>query len=119
MNKMRFMLQKQLPDDYLNQAKTKETNVVSLSEVFRIGQQAEKQQQITDGIDALIHGKVREQEQRLSGAEQSYNLVNRKGDATSQFFDEFSKMEGKVLQLDYDILLIKGETFKDKKHRPC
>ena len=85
---MRNLMQKQLSDEYLNQAKNKEKNAVLLSEVVRISQQTEKQQSVLDGIGGIIDGKIKEMEQRLSGAEQSYNLVNRKGDAASQFLND-------------------------------
>ena len=43
LGQMRNLMQKQLSDEYLNQAKNKEKNAVLLSEVVRISQQTEKQ----------------------------------------------------------------------------
>ena len=45
--------------------------------------------------------KIREMEARLAQQEQSYSLVNKKGDASAQFLnDVYQKMEHKLMQLE-------------------
>lgn len=88
LGQMRTMLQSKLSEDHLNQAKSKEKNAVLLNEVVRISQQSEKHNAALAGIGSMMDGKIKELEQRLSGAEQSYNLVNRKGDAATHFLNE-------------------------------
>jgi hypothetical protein len=64
-----------------------------------------------------MDNKIKELEQRLAGAEQSYNLVNRKGDAASSFLsDVYQKMEQKVMALEQNISLLKMETVKEKEN---
>ena len=49
-------------------------------------------------------------EQRLSQSEQNNQLVNRKGDAASQFLNEvFEKMEGKLMGLEQNVALMNAE----------
>ena len=65
----------------------------------------------------MVDGKIKELEQRLAGAEQSYNLVNRKGDAATHFLNEvFQKMEVKIMQLEQHVYLLKVDTVKEKEN---
>jgi len=49
-------------------------------------------------------------EQRINSSEQSSALVNRKGDAVSQFLSEvFEKMDLKVGSLEQGVALLNGE----------
>ena len=61
--------------------------------------------------------KIRELEARLNQSEQSYSLVNKKGDASAQFLNEvYQKMEHKLMQLEQGISLVRLEQGKDKEN---
>lgn len=114
---MRNFLQTKLSEDHADKVKTKEKSSILFNELVRIGQDADLQKQSLQALNHHLEQRIAAMEQRLAMSENNNQMVNRKGDAASQFLnDVFERVEGKLMNLEQNVQMMNMEQRKEKEN---